>query len=62
MLLAETPQGFKTSLIKECYEKCEDIIFTDEASLVESLGYDVFIVKDKYNNKKLTTQEDFNNL
>ena len=60
--LAETPQGFKTSLIKDCYRRCEGINFTDDASLVESLGYDVYVVEDKYNNKKLTIQEDFINL
>ena len=60
--LAETPQGFKTSLIKDCYSKCKGISFTDDASLVESLGYDVYVVEDKFNNKKLTTQEDFINL
>lgn len=60
--MAETPQGFKTSLIKECYNKCENINFTDDASLVESLGYDVYIVEDKFDNKKLTTETDFINL
>ena len=60
--LAETPQGFKTELIKNCYKECENRIFTDDASLVESLGYDVYIVESKYNNSKLTNKEDFNNL
>ncbi|MDO4940705.1 MAG: IspD/TarI family cytidylyltransferase [Erysipelotrichaceae bacterium] len=57
--LAETPQGFKTEFIKYCYEHCENIEFTDDASLVESLGYDVYIVNDEYNNKKFTYKEDF---
>lgn len=60
--LAETPQGFKTDLLRNCYENCEDINFTDEASLVESLGYDVYVVEDKYNNDKLTNPEDFVNI
>lgn len=60
--MAETPQGFKTSLIKKCYEECEDINFTDDASLVESLGYNVYIVEDKFDNRKLTTEMDFINL
>lgn len=62
IFLAETPQVFKTTLLKDCYEKCEDIIFTDEASLVESLGYDVFVVINKFNNHKLTIRDDFNNI
>lgn len=59
---AETPQGFKTDLIKDCYAKCANINFTDDASLAESLGYDVYVVEDKFDNKKLTTQADFENL
>lgn len=62
IFLAETPQGFKSSLIKDAYEKCDDINFTDDTSLVESLGYEVNIVLDEYNNKKLTKEEDFKNL
>lgn len=60
--LAETPQGFKTELIKKCYSECEGKTFTDDASLLETLGYDVYIVEDKFNNKKLTSKEDFDNL
>lgn len=60
--MAETPQGFKTELIKDCYNNCRDINFTDDASLVESLGYDVYVVEDKYENKKLTTEKDFENI
>ena len=60
--MAETPQGFKTDLIKKCYAECEQINFTDDASLVESLGYDVYIVEDKFENRKLTTETDFLNL
>lgn len=59
---AATPQGFKSELIKWCYENCEDVNFTDDASLVESLGHDVYIVIDEYDNKKLTMHEDFENL
>ncbi len=57
--MAETPQAFKTSLLKKCYEDSENIIFTDDASLVESLGYVVTIVEDKFDNKKLTNEMDF---
>lgn len=60
--MAETPQAFKTSLIMDCYKRCENINFTDDASLVESLGYDVYVVEDKFNNKKLTTEDDFKNI
>ena len=59
VFLAETPQGFRTELIKDCYRKCEGIGFTDEASLLESLGYTVSIVEDRFDNRKLTVEEDF---
>jgi len=59
---AETPQGFKSELIKDCYEKCDDIVFTDDASLVESLNYKVKVVLNKYDNPKLTKEDDFINL
>lgn len=59
--LAETPQAFKTTLIKKCYKNCTDINFTDDASLVESLGHKVYVVEDEYDNKKLTRPEDFKN-
>lgn len=57
--LAETPQAFKTTLIKKCYKNCADINFTDDGSLVESLGYKVYIVEDEFDNTKLTKPEDF---
>ena len=59
VFLAETPQGFRTDLIRECYRKCGGIVFTDEASLVEASGYVVSIVEDRYDNRKLTLEEDF---
>ena len=62
VFMAETPQAFKTSIIKDCYAKCEDVNFTDDTSLVESLGYEVSIVIDEYDNHKLTAQEDFKDL
>jgi 2-C-methyl-D-erythritol 4-phosphate cytidylyltransferase len=62
VLLAQTPQAFKTSLIKDCYEKCKDALFTDDSSLVESLGYKVKVVLNEHDNHKLTREEDFYNL
>lgn len=59
---AATPQAFKSDLIKECYDKCDDVLFTDDASLVEACNHKVSIVIDKYDNKKLTMPEDFINL
>lgn len=57
--MAETPQAFETKLLKECHEKCKNMIYTDDASILESLGYDVYVVESKFNNKKLTVEADF---
>ena len=62
IFLAETPQGFKTSIIKECYENWDGRKFTDDSSLLESYGYTVSIVNDRFDNKKLTDKEDFENI
>lgn len=62
IFLASTPQGFKSSTIKKCYEECKNIMFTDDSSLLELKGYKVAIVIDEYDNHKLTSKEDFKNL
>jgi 2-C-methyl-D-erythritol 4-phosphate cytidylyltransferase len=57
---AQTPQTFRVKLIKEAYEKAraEKIEATDDAALVERLGYAVKIVPGSYENIKVTTPED----
>jgi len=47
--LAETPQAFRTDLIKMAYEKSLGQ-YTDDASLLEDLGYKVGIVSDIFDN------------
>ena len=59
VFIAQTPQAFKTSLIKDSYERCKDLLFTDDSSLVESLGYKVKVVLNNYDNHKLTREDDF---
>ena len=56
----QTPQGFRKELLDEAYEKaCKDgFSGTDDASLVERLGYKVEIVDGDYDNIKITTKED----
>lgn len=58
---AQTPQAFKTELIKKCYQqgKDENYIATDDTSLVEYFtDVKVKTVLGDYNNKKITTPED----
>jgi len=58
--LAQTPQVFKTDLLMEAYERAIEAssFGTDDASLVEKIGYRVFIVPGDRSNIKITTQED----
>ncbi len=62
IFLAETPQAFERKLLEDCYERCGDVVFTDDVSLAESLGYEVSIVTDGHDNRKLTREEDFRGL
>ncbi len=57
---ATTPQAFSFALLKDAYQKAlqEGLEFTDDASLLESLGYDVYCIEDKMANIKITTPFD----
>lgn len=54
----QTPQAFKYELIKSAHEKLAGKNFTDDAGMLEALGYDVRIVDGSYKNIKITTQSD----
>lgn len=56
----QTPQGFKTGLIMQAYEKAfEDGYYgTDDAALAERMGIPVYKVDGSYENIKITTKED----
>ena len=62
IFLAETPQVFETKILKDAYERCGDTPFTDDGSLVEAAGYEVYIVDNGFSNTKLTTPDDFENI
>ncbi|MDY6893630.1 MAG: 2-C-methyl-D-erythritol 4-phosphate cytidylyltransferase [Chloroflexota bacterium] len=57
MWLAQTPQVFRYDLIVEAYNQI-DADVTDDASLVERLGYSVDVYMGSYQNIKVTTPED----
>ena len=59
IFMAETPQAFKSSLIKKCYEEVGDNLYTDDASLVEASGHEVKVIINHHDNHKLTKPEDF---
>jgi len=55
----QTPQAFRYGLIKNAYEALdESAAVTDDASVAERAGYDVYIVEGGYDNIKITTPED----
>ncbi|MEN3203430.1 MAG: 2-C-methyl-D-erythritol 4-phosphate cytidylyltransferase [Atribacterota bacterium] len=58
---AQTPQAFRVSLILEALERAQKEGFcgTDDASLVERLGFPVRIVLGSEENLKITTPQDF---
>jgi len=54
---AQTPQVFRFDIIREAYRQRKGEA-TDDASLVEALGYKVRIYMGSYDNIKVTTQDD----
>jgi len=59
LVAVQTPQGVKTKEYLDAINKAEDIsVFTDDMSVMESAGYDVYTVEGDYKNIKITTYED----
>jgi 2-C-methyl-D-erythritol 4-phosphate cytidylyltransferase len=60
IVLAQTPQGFRHSVIKKAFDEAADDGFmgTDEASLAERSGHEVAVVMGSPRNIKITTPAD----
>lgn len=58
----QTPQTFNYDVLVKSYEDAFENNFygTDDAMLVERIGYKVKMIEGSYNNIKITTQEDLN--
>ena len=56
--LIQTPQTFSVALIKEAYRLPEDADATDDATVFERAGNQIFLIPGSYNNIKITTPED----
>ncbi|GAB6982799.1 2-C-methyl-D-erythritol 4-phosphate cytidylyltransferase [Prevotella dentasini] len=56
--IVQTPQVFDIALIKQAFQQDEKASFTDDASVVESLGCQVAMVEGNRENIKLTTPYD----
>ncbi len=60
IVMAQTPQGFRYDVLKKAFAEAEADGFTgtDEASLVERSGHEVFVVMGSPRNIKITTPGD----
>ncbi len=56
--LVQTPQTFKTQLIKKAYRLANSNSFTDDATVLESLGETIHLVDGNRENIKITFPED----
>lgn len=56
--IVQTPQIFKASLLRKAYEQPFSTAFTDDASVVETLGQRISLVEGERTNIKLTTPDD----
>jgi 2-C-methyl-D-erythritol 4-phosphate cytidylyltransferase len=54
----QTPQVFDVDLIKKAYNADYDPKFTDDASVLESMGKEIFLVEGNRENIKITSQTD----
>ncbi|MCQ2200919.1 MAG: 2-C-methyl-D-erythritol 4-phosphate cytidylyltransferase [Bacteroidales bacterium] len=58
VVLVQTPQVFKTTLILSAYEQEYNDLFTDDASVVEAAGAHVHLTHGNIENVKITTKDD----
>jgi 2-C-methyl-D-erythritol 4-phosphate cytidylyltransferase len=60
IVLAQTPQGFRYSVIKKAFDEAaaDGFMGTDEASLAERSGHEVAVVMGSASNLKITTPAD----
>lgn len=56
----QTPQAFKTSVIKKAHELAANKDYTDDSAMIEeTLDVQVFVIDGEYTNTKYTFKEDF---
>ena len=56
--LVQTPQVFRTDILRQAYRQDYSETFTDDASVVEAAGYAVSLIGGSRNNIKITTPSD----
>lgn len=56
--IIQTPQCFQSSLIKKAFQVEYNMLFTDEASVMESIGEKINLIEGNRENIKITTPQD----
>jgi 2-C-methyl-D-erythritol 4-phosphate cytidylyltransferase len=57
--LVQTPQCFNIKVLREAYSQDYQAKFTDDSSVVESLGYEISLIQGSRENIKITNKIDF---
>ena len=58
IFLVQTPQTFQYAQLKAAYVQAYNDTFTDDASVVESAGFDIHLINGDHQNIKITFPED----
>jgi 2-C-methyl-D-erythritol 4-phosphate cytidylyltransferase len=56
--VVQTPQCFKKDILLKAYDMPYSTLFTDDASMVEKIGYNIFITEGNKENIKITYPQD----
>ena len=56
--MVQTPQTFTADILQQAFLQKESPAFTDDAAVVEKLGYPIHIIEGDYRNIKITYPED----
>ena len=52
--IIQTPQTFKSEILLPAFQQSYDASFTDEATVVEATGQQIFLIEGEYSNIKIT--------
>lgn len=56
--IIQTPQTFKSEILTEAFNAEDNAAFTDEATVIEASGNEVYLIEGDYNNLKVTRPMD----
>ena len=59
IVAVQTPQIFRSEILKSAYKQAYSTSFTDDASVVEAAGFRVTLIEGLRGNFKITTPEDY---